>query len=91
MSLPLQGKENLLAKTTPSLTRHLTAIRGSDSLSVAKQTERASGRKRLGAFSFAAIESLFVLRERGLRIGAASKRGIDLWQLFDQVTAERRS
>ena len=35
MSLPQLGKENLLAKTTPSLTRLLTVVCGSDSLSAA--------------------------------------------------------
>lgn len=43
MSLPQPGKENLLAETAQSLTRLLTAIRGSDSLSVAKLEREASG------------------------------------------------
>src|SRR6202044_2821960 len=44
MSLPQLGKENLLAKPAPSLTRLLTVSCGSDSLSVAKLRQRLPGR-----------------------------------------------
>lgn len=77
MSLPLQGKGSRLVKTTPSRTRHLTAIRGSDSLSVAKQTREGFRTETFGGLFFCRYESFFVLRERGLRIGAASKRRVD--------------
>src|SRR6266702_1342166 len=57
MSLPHRGKGNWFAKTTPSLTRHLTAIRGSDSLSVAKLDKRGLPDGNVwGPFSFAAMD-----------------------------------
>ena len=49
---PQSGKENLLAKTAPSLTRLLTVIRGSDSLSVAKKMRGLPGQQRFGGLFF---------------------------------------
>jgi hypothetical protein len=69
MSLPQPGKENLFAKTAPSLTRLLTVIRGSDSLSIAKKRRGLPGQQRFGAFSFA-YNSLRGCGVRGSRITA---------------------
>lgn len=77
MSLPLQGKGNRLAKTAPSLTRHLTAIRGSDSLSVAKQTREGFRTETSWGPFLLPLWILSRIGERGLRIGAASKRRVD--------------
>jgi hypothetical protein len=52
MPLPYPGKENLLTKTVPSLTRRLTVIRGSDSLSIARTMRRLPGQQRFGGLFF---------------------------------------
>src|SRR5579875_245227 len=88
MSLPQLGKGNLLAKMTPSRMRHLTAIRGSDSLSVAKQDEGFRDGDVSGAFFFCRYGSFRVLRVRGSRICAALERRIDLGQLIDEIRSE---
>jgi hypothetical protein len=62
MSLPQLGKENPLAETAIKSLCDLTAIRESDSLSVAKLEEKASGTPFRGPFFFSRVCSWFVLR-----------------------------
>jgi hypothetical protein len=66
MSLPQLGKENLLAETTiKSRMKLLTAIRESDSLSVAKLEEKGFRNSVSGAFFFCLVCSWFVFTGRG--------------------------
>jgi hypothetical protein len=88
MSCPHRGKENPLAKTTLSRMRHLTAIRGSDSLSVAKQDEGFRDGDVSGAFFFCRYGSFGVFRVRGSRNFTAFERRVDFWELIDEIGTE---